>query len=150
MRAMPRLASSAAMIALRLPSCTVVGWHSDLRAAMVERPARRGRAAMGQLEGRVALVTGGGRGIGRSISELLASEGAAVAVNYRRDRDAADATVAAIEAAGGAARAYQASVDDPEQDARMVDAVIADLGPIDLLVNNGGIASRGTAVADTD
>ena len=105
---------------------------------------------MGQLEGRVALVTGGGRGIGRGISELLASEGAAVAVNYRRDQEAADATVAAIEAAGGVARAYQASVDDAEQDARMVDAVVADLGAIDLLVNNGGVASRGNAVADTD
>lgn len=105
---------------------------------------------MGQLEGRVALVTGGGRGIGRGISELLASEGAAVAVNYRRDREAADATVAAIEGAGGVARAYQASVDDAEQDARMVDAVVADLGAIDLLVNNGGVASRGNAVADTD
>ena len=105
---------------------------------------------MGQLDGRVALVTGGGRVIGRGISELLASEGAAVAVNYRRDREAADATVAAIEAAGGVARAYQASVDDAEQDARMVDAVVADLGAIDLLVNNGGVASRGNAVADTD
>ena len=105
---------------------------------------------MGQLDGRVALVTGGGRGIGRGISELLAAEGAAVAVNYRRDREAADATVAAIEAAGGVARAYQASVDDAEQDARMVDAVVADLGPIDILVNNGGVASRGNAVADTD
>ena len=105
---------------------------------------------MGQLDGRVALVTGGGRGIGRGISELLASEGAAVAVNYRRDQEAAAATVAVIEAAGGVARAYQASVDDAEQDARMVDAVVADLGTIDLLVNNGGVASRGNAVADTD
>jgi 3-oxoacyl-[acyl-carrier protein] reductase len=105
---------------------------------------------MGQLDGRVALVTGGDRGIGRGISELLASEGAAVAVNYRRDQEAADATVAAIEAAGGVARAYQASVDDAEQDARMVESVVSDLGAIDLLVNNGGVASRGHAVADTD
>ena len=105
---------------------------------------------MGQLDGRVALVTGGGRGIGRGISELLAAEGAAVAVNYRRDEDAALATVEAITAAGGTARAYQASVDDAEQDTRMVDAVLADFGYVDLLVNNGGIASRGNAVADTD
>ena len=105
---------------------------------------------MGQLDGRVALVTGGGRGIGKAISELLAAEGAAVAVNYRRDEDAALATVEAITAAGGTARAYQASVDDTEQDARMVENVLADFGYVDLLVNNGGIASRGNAVADTD
>jgi 3-oxoacyl-[acyl-carrier protein] reductase len=98
----------------------------------------------------VALVTGGGRGIGKGISELLAAEGAAVAVNYRRDEDAALATVDAITAAGGTARAYQASVDDAEQDARMVQNVLADFGYVDLLVNNGGIASRGNAVADTD
>lgn len=105
---------------------------------------------MGELDGRVALVTGGGRGIGRGISELLAANGAHVAVNYRRDADAARATVEAIEAAGGVARAYQASVDDPEQDAAMVAAVVADLGPISILVNNGGVASRGQSVADTD
>jgi 3-oxoacyl-[acyl-carrier protein] reductase len=105
---------------------------------------------MGQLDGRVALVTGGGRGIGRGISELLAVEGASIAVNYRRDADAAADTVATIEAAGGVARAYQASVDDPDQDTRMVDAVLADFGFVDILVNNGAIASRGLSVADTD
>jgi NAD(P)-dependent dehydrogenase (short-subunit alcohol dehydrogenase family) len=105
---------------------------------------------MGQLDGRVALVTGGGRGIGRGISELLAAEGAAVAVNYRRDREAADETVAAIVAAGGRAKAYEASVDDPDADAAMVDAVVADFGYVDLLVCNAGIASRGRPVADTD
>ena len=105
---------------------------------------------MGSLDGRVALVSGGGRGIGRGISEALAAEGAAVAVNYRRDRDAADATVAAIEAAGGTATAYGASVDDAEADAVMVEQVVSDLGPVDLLVANAGVASRGQAVADTD
>ena len=105
---------------------------------------------MGELDGRVALVTGGGRGIGRGISELLAAEGAAVAVNYRRDEDAARDTVAAIEAAGGRAIAYQASVDDEAADRAMVESVLEDLGPVDILVNNGGLASRGNAVADTD
>jgi NAD(P)-dependent dehydrogenase (short-subunit alcohol dehydrogenase family) len=105
---------------------------------------------MGQLDGRVALVTGGGRGIGRGISELLAHEGAAIAVNYRRDADAAADTVAAIETAGGRARAYQASVEDAAADARMVEAVLEDFGFVDILVNNGGIASRGLPVADTD
>ncbi len=105
---------------------------------------------MGMVDGRVALVTGGGRGIGRGISELLAAEGAAVAVNYRRDREAAEETVAAITAAGGVARAYAASVDDEEQDRAMVEAITADLGPVDLLVHNAGIASRGRPVAETD
>jgi 3-oxoacyl-[acyl-carrier protein] reductase len=104
----------------------------------------------GILDGRVALVTGGGRGIGKGISELLAANGATVAVNYRRDREAAEQTVAGIHAAGGSAHAYEASVDDAEADRLMVEAVVADFGAIDILVLNAGIASRGQAVADTD
>lgn len=104
---------------------------------------------MEQLSGRVALVTGGGRGIGRAISELLAREGASVAVNYHKDADAARATVAAIESEGGVAKAYAASVDDSDEDAAMVSEVLADFGHIDILVCNAGIASRGQAVADS-
>ena len=105
---------------------------------------------MSKLSGRVALVSGGGRGIGRGISELLAAEGAAVAVNYRRDRAAAEETVDAITQAGGVARAYEASIDDAEADAAMVASITSDLGLVDLLVCNAGIASRGQSVADTD
>ena len=105
---------------------------------------------MGQLDGRVALVTGGGRGIGRGISELLAAEGATVAVNYRRDAEAAADTVDAIRSAGGEAAAFQASVDDADACAAMVDAVVAEFGGLDILVCNAGIASRGNSVADTD
>jgi NAD(P)-dependent dehydrogenase (short-subunit alcohol dehydrogenase family) len=105
---------------------------------------------MGQVEGRVALVTGGGRGIGRGISELLAAEGATIAVNYRRDADAAADTVAAIHAAGGEANAFQASVDDADACSTMIDAVVAEFGGLDILVCNAGIASRGNSVADTD
>jgi 3-oxoacyl-[acyl-carrier protein] reductase len=105
---------------------------------------------MGQMDGRIVLVSGGGRGIGRGISELLASEGAAIAVNYRRDREAADQTVAAIHAAGGSARSYEASVDEPDDCASMVAAVVNDFGGLDTLVCNAGVASRGRSVADTD
>jgi NAD(P)-dependent dehydrogenase (short-subunit alcohol dehydrogenase family) len=105
---------------------------------------------MGELDGRVALVTGGGRGIGRGISELLAAEGAVVAVNYRRDADAAASTVAAIRSAGGVATAFQASVDDHVACATMIDAVVAEFGGLDILVCNAGIASRGNSVAETD
>jgi NAD(P)-dependent dehydrogenase (short-subunit alcohol dehydrogenase family) len=102
------------------------------------------------LEGRVALVTGGGRGIGRAISIALAADGAAVAVNFRRDEAAALATVEEITTAGGRAAAFSASVDQYEDDERMVAAVGEQLGPIDLLVNNAGVASRGLTVADTE
>ena len=102
------------------------------------------------LSGRVALVTGGGRGIGRAIALALAEAGADVAVNYRRDAEAAQETVAAIEKLGRRARGYAASVENYDEDAAMVEAVAADFGSLGILVNNAGIASRGNAVADTD
>jgi NAD(P)-dependent dehydrogenase (short-subunit alcohol dehydrogenase family) len=102
------------------------------------------------LEGRVALVSGGGRGIGAAIALALAEDGADIAVNYRKDEESAKQTVAAIEQLGRKARSYQASVDDPEQSARMAGAVLADFGYVDILVNNAGIASRGQNVADTE
>jgi NAD(P)-dependent dehydrogenase (short-subunit alcohol dehydrogenase family) len=102
------------------------------------------------LEGRVALVTGGGRGIGRAISVGLAEDGADVAVNYRKDRDAAEETVAAIEALGRRAIAVPGSVVSTEDDEAMVATVLDQLGPIDILVNNAGIASRGRSVRSTD
>jgi 3-oxoacyl-[acyl-carrier protein] reductase len=101
-------------------------------------------------EARVALVTGGGRGIGRAISLALAADGADVAVNYRRDEESAAATVADIEGLGRRAVAYQASIDSLEDDERMVAEMLADFGRIDILVNNAGIASRGKSVASTD
>ncbi|MRH88350.1 glucose 1-dehydrogenase [Nocardia sp. SYP-A9097] len=105
---------------------------------------------MTNLEGRVALVTGSGRGIGRAIALALAQDGADVAINYRSDAEAAAETVSAIQALGRRAIAVQASVDSIEDDERMVDQVIDEFGYIDLLVNNAGIASRGRYVADTD
>lgn len=102
------------------------------------------------LEGRVAIVTGGGRGIGRAIALGLAADGAKVAVNFRKDDASAKDAVAAVEAAGGTAAAYQASVASYEEAAGMVERVLADFGHVDILVNNAGITNRGTPVAKTD
>ncbi|MGD9752626.1 MAG: SDR family NAD(P)-dependent oxidoreductase [Acidimicrobiia bacterium] len=103
-----------------------------------------------QLQGRVAIVTGGGRGIGRAISLGLAADGADVVVNYRRDREAADATVAEIVALGRQAIAVGASIDDFDSCRQLVDAAVAHFGFVDILVNNGGIASAGRSVHDSD
>ena len=102
------------------------------------------------LKERVALVTGGSRGIGKAIARSLAEAGADVAVNYRRDAAAAEAVVKQIEAMGRKAEAYQASVESFEEDQAMVADVLKDFGRISILVNNAGIASRGQSVADTD
>jgi 3-oxoacyl-[acyl-carrier protein] reductase len=82
------------------------------------------------LDGKTALVTGGGKGIGRAISEALAGMGARVIVNYRSDRDAAEATAASLPNA----TAHQADVGDPAQ----VEAMIKAIGRVDVLVNNAG------------
>ena len=103
-----------------------------------------------QLGGRVALVTGGGRGIGRAIAIALAQKGADIAVNYRRDRESAENVVEHIRSLGRRAEAYPAAVDDSEQARALVEAVVRDFGTIGILVNNAGIASRGESVADTD
>jgi 3-oxoacyl-[acyl-carrier protein] reductase len=101
------------------------------------------------LHDHVALITGGSRGIGRGIALALARAGADIAINYRRDEDAALATVDKITAMGRHARAYAASVSEADQCEAMVAQVARDFGRIDILVNNAGIASSGSAVADT-
>jgi 3-oxoacyl-[acyl-carrier protein] reductase len=90
---------------------------------------------------RTALVTGGARGIGRSICEMLAVHGARVAVNYERNERAARETLTSIEGSGADAMIVQADVSDEEQVGRMASTVRERLGPIDLLVNNAGIAN---------
>ncbi len=105
---------------------------------------------MGVLDGRIALVTGGGRGIGRAISELLASEGATVAINYRRDKEAAEETQRAILDAGGLATIHQGSNDIPAENVALVKDVLSVHSGIDIAILNGGIASKGRSVADTE
>jgi 3-oxoacyl-[acyl-carrier protein] reductase len=98
----------------------------------------------------VALVTGGSRGIGRAISVALGTQGAAVAVNYHRDREAALDVVAELTELGAPARAGQASMAVNEDIERLVAGTRAELGPIDIVVNCAGTASRGQPVLDTD
>ena len=95
---------------------------------------------MVSLKGRVALVTGGSRGIGRAIAISLAEAGAAVAVNYLQQAEQADKVVEQIGASGGLATAIGADVSRSAEVARMVGAVESGLAPIDILVNNAGIA----------
>lgn len=101
------------------------------------------------MTGRVALVTGASRGVGRAIASRLAADGAAVAVNYRRDDAAAREVVDAIVAAGGVARAYRAAIGDEAQVATMLAAIAEDLGPVDLVVSNAGTASSGRTIGQT-
>ena len=93
-----------------------------------------------ELNGRIALVTGGSRGIGAAIAVTLAEAGAAVAVNYRQRAAEADAVVAEIKRKGGRAIAVAADVSQTAAVADMVDHVAFALGPIGILVNNAGIA----------
>jgi NAD(P)-dependent dehydrogenase (short-subunit alcohol dehydrogenase family) len=88
------------------------------------------------LNGRVAIVTGGGQGIGRSVCVQLAERGADVAFSFRRDVAEAEHTVALIEAQGRRALAIQADMGDGEQVVGMVSRTQAELGPVTLLVNN--------------
>jgi 3-oxoacyl-[acyl-carrier protein] reductase len=91
-----------------------------------------------RLKGQVALVTGGGTGIGQGISMAFAREGAAVAVNYQKSRDKAEATVRGIRDAGGRAIAVQADVRREADCKQMVDSVVREWGQLDVLVNNAG------------
>jgi 3-oxoacyl-[acyl-carrier protein] reductase len=92
------------------------------------------------LNGHIALVTGGSRGIGAAIALALAEAGAAVAVNYRERTDDAEAVVAKIASQGGRAIAVATDVSQAAAVTGMVDHVASALGPIDILINNAGMA----------
>jgi len=101
------------------------------------------------LNGKVALVTGAGRGVGREIALTLAREGASVAINYRSSAKDADALAAEIAAAGGKAKAYRADVADFAAVTAMVGDVVKDFGALNILINNAGLAKRQRFVETT-
>jgi 3-oxoacyl-[acyl-carrier protein] reductase len=102
------------------------------------------------LEGSVAIVTGGSRGIGRAIAIELARRGAKVAFSYISRSDAAQETIAACAAVDGTATAFQCDVINSEQVQESVDRVVTDFGRVDILVNNAGISRDGLFVRMKD
>lgn len=99
---------------------------------------------------RVALVTGGSRGIGRACALALADDGCDVAVNYRRDDEAAAEVQSAIEAMGRRAVTLRASVEVADEVQFLAQAVLEHFGQVDVLVHAAGVASRGRSVVDSD
>jgi 3-oxoacyl-[acyl-carrier protein] reductase len=92
-----------------------------------------------KLRGKVALVTGGSRGIGRAIVQAFAAEGAKVAIVYRGSKEAADKLVQEVKQMGGTALAVQTDVTDSTAAQQCVEAVEKELGPVEILVNNAGV-----------
>ncbi len=99
----------------------------------------RKRSTPPQLKGKVALVTGGSRGIGRAICEALACEGADVAVNYLRNEEAAQQTVRLVCGQSVRTKAYRANVGSEAENHEMIEQIVRDFGHVDILVNNAGI-----------
>lgn len=95
------------------------------------------------LSGKVAVVTGASRGIGKAIAMKLAAQGAMVVINYQGSMEKAEEVKAEIEAQGGKAVTYQCNVADFEQCQTMIDHVVKEYGSIDILVNNAGITRDG-------
>ncbi len=101
------------------------------------------------LNGKIALVTGAASGVGREIALNLAAEGAILAVNFRSSSDDVEALVGEIVAKGGKAKAYRADVADFAAVKAMVEAIVKDLGGLNILINNAGLALRKRFVETT-
>ena len=101
------------------------------------------------LEGKVALVTGAARDVGREIALTLAAEGAAVAINYNASAEPAEKVVQEVAAAGGKAKAWQGDVGDFDSTKAMIDDIVKTFGGIDIVVNNAGVAERARFVETT-
>lgn len=102
------------------------------------------------LFGRVALVTGGSRGVGAGVAREVAAAGAKVAVTYMRSPESAAQVVADVESSGGQAMSVYASAADEDSWRSAVNEVTGRFGDVDLLVSNAGVASRGNRIAETD
>ena len=107
-------------------------------------------AEAGGLQGRVALITGASRGIGRGVAARLARDGADIAVHYKENAAAAAETVGIVESMGRKAKAYQAAVESWDDDEAMARAVLDDFGFVDILVLNGGPAAGGMLTTETE
>jgi len=94
---------------------------------------------MGMLDGKVSLVTGASRGIGRAIAIGLAEAGSDVALNYSKNRDPAEETAERIRKMGRKAMTFQADVSIPEEDDVMIAQILKEFGPVQVVVNNAGI-----------
>ena len=101
------------------------------------------------LDGKVALVTGAGRGIGKQIALTLAEKGATVIVNFNGSKEKAQETVQEIEAKGWKAQMYQCDVSDMTSCGEMIAELIKAYGRIDILVNNAGITSVAVLTGET-
>jgi NAD(P)-dependent dehydrogenase (short-subunit alcohol dehydrogenase family) len=96
----------------------------------------------GSLAGKVALITGAARDVGRQIALTMAAQGAKVAINYNSSAEASQEVVKEIEASGGTAKAWKGDVGDFDNTKSMVDDIVATFGGIDIVVNNAGVAER--------
>jgi len=102
----------------------------------------------GRLDGRIAIVTGSSRGIGKATAIVFAREGAKVVVNYRQQKGKAEEVVRKIREAGGTALAFQADVADRSAVKKMVEKAISEFGGVDILVNNAGLSRGGGPLAE--